>query len=93
VNYKMVLSTKGSGLKVKTLEMEEVYKSGQMDQDMMDFGKTAWPMDEADLFMLTATFTRVNGLKIKLMVMEYNKIIMEAATKVNGKTTNNRVTE
>ena len=35
----------------------------------------------------------MNGLKIKLMGMEYNKIIMEVATKANGKTINNMVME
>jgi len=35
---------------------------------------------------------KVNGSKIKLMDMEYNKIITEVATKANGKTTNNMAT-
>ena len=42
--------------------------------------------------MLMGMSTKVNGLKIKLMDMEYNKIIMEVATRVNGKTINNMVT-
>ena len=42
--------------------------------------------------MLTGMSTKVNGLKIKLMDMEYNKIITEVATRVNGKTINNMVT-
>ena len=63
-----------------------------MAQDMMAFGKTVWRMAEVDLFMLMVTFMRVNGSKTKLMDTEYNKIITEAVTKANGKTTNNTVT-
>ena len=91
-NYKTVLSTKASGLKVKTSETAEAYKSGPTAQDMMDFGKTAWPMAEADSFMPMVTFMRANGSKTKLTDMEYNKIITEVGTKANGKTTNNTVT-
>jgi len=89
----MELCTKVSGYKVKTLEMEEVFRYGLMAPDMTDFGKTVWLMVEVDLFMLMGTSMKVNGLKIKLMGMEYNKIIMEVDTKASGKTTNNMVTE
>jgi hypothetical protein len=74
------------------LEMEEEFRYGLMDQDMMDFGRTEWLMVEVDLFMLMETFMKVNGSKIKLMDMEYNKIITEVGTKANGKTTNNTAT-
>lgn len=93
MNYKMEHCTKVSGYKVKTLETEEEFRSGQMDQDMMDSGRTVWLMAEVDLFMPMGTCMKVNGSKIKLTGMEYNKIITEVATKANGKTTNNMATE
>jgi len=92
VNYKMEHCTKVSGCKEKTLEMEEECRSGLMDQGTTDSGRMEWPMAEVDLFMQMETCMRVNGSKIKLMDMEYNKIITEVATKANGKTTNNMVT-
>ena len=48
MNYKMEHCTKVSGCKVKTLETEEEFKSGQMDQDMTDFGRMEWLMDVGD---------------------------------------------
>ena len=82
-----------NGMIVKVLETAEVFKFGKMDQDMTDFGKMAWLMVEVGWYMLMGTSMKVNGSKIKLMDMEYNKIITEAAMKANGKTTNNTVTE
>ena len=74
------------------LETEEEFRYGPMDQDMMDSGRMEWLMVEVDLFMLMEMFMKVNGSKIKLMDMEYNKIITEVVTKASGKTTNNTVT-
>jgi hypothetical protein len=48
VNYKMEHCTKDSGYRARMLEMEEVFKSGQMDQDMTDFGRMEWLMDVGD---------------------------------------------
>ena len=84
--------TKASGYKGKTSEMEEVFKSGPMVQDMKKKRKMAWLMVEVGWYMLMGTSMKVNGSKIKLMDMEYNKIITEVATKANGKTTNNMAT-
>ena len=40
---KMVLFTKESGIKGVIRKMEEEFKYGQMDQDMMVSGKLMWP--------------------------------------------------
>jgi len=77
----------------KVLETAEVYKSGKMDQDMMDFGRMAWHMEWVVLFTQKATFTRANGSKIKLTVMEFNKTTKEVDTKETGTTINKMVKE
>lgn len=73
--------------------MAEVFKFGKMDQDMMDFGKTAKHMERVVLFMQKATYTRVNGAKIKLMGMESNKTLKVAVMKETGRTINKMVKE
>lgn len=89
----MELFTRVNGCKVKMLEMVEVSKSGPMALGTMVFGKTVWQMVEAVLSMLMVMFTKASGLKIKLMDMEFNKIITEVDTRVSGKTINNMVME
>ena len=73
--------------------MAEVYKFGKMDQDMMDFGRTARHMVRVVLFTQKVTYTRVNGAKTKLMVLEFNKTIKVAAMKETGRTINKMVKE
>jgi len=73
--------------------MAEVYKFGKMDRDMMDFGKTARHMVRVVLFTQKATYTRVNGVKTKLTVLEFNKTIKVAVMKENGRTINKMVKE
>lgn len=68
--------------------MDEVCRSGKMDQGMMDSGKMAWHMDWVDQYTLKAIYTRVNGLKIRLMVTASNKTLKEADTKETGKMIN-----
>lgn len=84
----MGLSIKVNGMIKKVLETAEVFKSGKMDQGMTDSGRMVWHMEWVVLFTQKATFMRVNGLKIKLMVMEYNKITKVAVTKETGITIN-----
>ena len=78
---------------MKTKKMEEVFKFGQMVHVMMVFGKMEWQMAMEDLSMQKAMFTKVNGLKIKLMAMEFTLILMEVVTKDNGTKINNMDTE
>lgn len=73
----------------KVKKTEEVFKFGQMDQDMMVSGEMAWPMDMDVLYMLKVMSMRENGLKIKQMVSVFTLTIMEADTRVNGFRTSN----
>ena len=84
----MERSIKANGMIKKDLETAEVFRSGKMDQDMTDSGRMVWHMEWVVLYTLKATFMRVNGLKIKLMVMEYNKITKVAVMKETGITIN-----
>jgi hypothetical protein len=69
--------------------MEEAFKFGQMDLDMMVSGDKEWLMVMADLFMLKEMFMRENGLKIKLTVLVFILILMEVDMKVTGFKINN----
>jgi flagellar biosynthesis regulator FlbT len=73
--------------------MEEVFKFGQMVQDMTDFGKKEWLTVEDDWYMPTEMFTLENGSKTRLTDMEFSKTTTEVATKAIGLTINNTVTE
>ena len=73
--------------------MEEVFKYGQMVQDMMDFGEMEWLMALVASFMLKVMFMKVNGLKIKQMAMVCILISMVADMKVNGFRINSMVLE
>lgn len=73
--------------------MEEVFKFGQMVQDMTDFGKKEWLTAEDDWYMPTEMFTLENGSKTRLTDMEFSKTTTEVATKAIGLTINNTVTE
>ena len=75
---------KVNGYYLKTKKMVVVYKSGQTVLVMMVSGEMAWQMDMAVLFMQKVMSMRVNGLKIKLMVMVSTHILMEADMKDNG---------
>ena len=55
-----------------------------MVQGTTDSGETEWPMDMEDSFMLRVMCMKVSGLKTRLMVMEFTRILMEVDTKVNG---------
>lgn len=56
---------------------------------MMDSGEMEWQMVMEDLCTPKVMFMRVNGPKIKLMVMVFTLILMEADTKDNGIKINN----
>ena len=73
--------------------MEEVFKFGLTAPDMTVFGKKAWLTAEDVWYTLTETFILESGSTTRLTGMEFNKIIMEVATKANGKTINNMVME
>ena len=64
--------------------MVEVYKSGKMDLDMMDFGVKEWLMEEEDWYMLMEMFIQENGRMIRLTDLEFNKIIMAVDMKEIG---------
>lgn len=50
-------------------ERDLAYKFGQTGQSMLVFGRKEKPLVSEGFFWLTATSTRVNGLKVKLMDM------------------------
>ena len=75
---------KVSGCKMKIKKTEEVYKYGQMVQDMMDSGKMELLKDTEGWFMPRETYMKVNGWMTKLMVMVSTLTLMEASMKVNG---------
>ena len=58
---------------------------------MTGFGEKAWLMVEDDWYMQTEMCILENGERTRPTDMEFNKIIMEVATKVTGSTTNNTV--
>ena len=75
---------KGNGLYNHNKKMEEVFKFGQMDLDMMVSGDKEWLTDMADLYMLKVMYMRENGQKIKLMDLVFILILMEVGMKVTG---------
>jgi hypothetical protein len=64
--------------------MEEVFKFGQMVQDMMVFGLMVWQMVMVDSYMQKVMYTKVNGQKTKPMAMEFTLILMVVGMKVSG---------
>lgn len=90
---KMEQCIKANGLFNQIRKMGEVFKYGQMDLDMMDFGDKEWQTDMEDLFTLKETYMKVSGLKIKLMDSESILILMGADMKVIGSKINNTVLE
>ena len=87
-----MLFIKGSGLKEKImLEMVGEFRYGQMDPDMMAFGKMEWLTEEVDSYTQMAMYIPVSGRKTRLMGLEYSKIIMEVDTKAIGLMINNMV--
>lgn len=80
-----MLFIRESGLKEKIMsEMAVAFRYGQMDPDMMAFGKMEWLTEEVDSYTQMAMYIRVNGRKTRLMGLEYSKIIMEVDTKAIG---------
>jgi hypothetical protein len=73
----------------KVRKTVEEFKSGQMDQDTMGSGEMEWPMDMVVLYMLKEMSMRVNGQRIKQMVLEFILIITEVGMKDNGSKINN----
>jgi hypothetical protein len=90
---KMEQCIKVNGLFNQIRKMDEVFKYGQMDRDMMDFGDKEWHTDMEDLFMLKETYMNESGLKIKQMGSESILILMGADMKVIGFKISNTVLE
>jgi hypothetical protein len=90
---KMEQCIKVNGLFNQIRKMDEVFKYGQMDRDMMDFGDKEWQTDMEDLFMLKETYMKESGLKIKQMGSESILILMGADMKVIGFKISNTVLE
>ncbi len=63
----MKSSMKVNGVKASMYEKARDYRYGKMGLFMKDGGSTIKRMVEADLYMLNVTFTKENGLMIKLM--------------------------
>ena len=64
-------------------------KFGRMDLGTMGSGEKAWLMAEDGWYMPTEMCTLVSGERTRLTGMEFNKIIMEVATKAIGLMINN----
>ena len=58
---------KANGLKTKKMVWESIFIL--MEQDMMVIGKMESVMALADMYMLTVEYIKVNGFKIKSMVL------------------------
>lgn len=84
VCLRMVLYTRVNGWQMKIRKMVAGYKFGQMVQGTMDSGETGWRMDMEDSFMPKVMCMRGNGLKIRLMGMEFTLILMAVDMKDNG---------
>jgi hypothetical protein len=69
-------------MRIKKMAAE--FKFGLTVQGTTDSGETEWPMDMEDSFMQRVMCMKENGLKTKLMAMEYIRILMEVDTRVNG---------
>ena len=69
---------------MKIRKMVAGYKFGQTVQGTMDSGEMGWRMDMEDSFMPKGMCMRVNGLKIRLMGMEFTLILMAVDMKDNG---------
>lgn len=80
---------KDNGLMEK--EKDLVFKSGLMDLNMLESGKTIKPMDKEPCTMLMVMFTRVNGSMIKPVGKELTHMKMVPNMSVNGKMINKMV--
>ena len=69
------------------------FRYGQMARGTMGSGATAWQTDMEDSSTLRAMYTKVSGLKIKLMGMACTLISMVVDTKDNGLPTNSTDSE
>jgi hypothetical protein len=61
------------------------YRFGQMEPDMKDTGSITKLIQRESSYMLMETFTKVNGKKIKPMVLVFIYILMEPCIKAIGK--------
>ena len=73
---------KANGLKTKKMVWESIFIL--MEQDMMVIGKMEILMALADVCMLTVKYMKVNGFKIKSMVLVNKDIQMEEFIKESG---------
>ena len=78
---------------MRTRKTDVVYKYGQMDLDMMDFGETGWQMAMGGLCTPKVMSMKVNGQKTRPMAMVFTLISTAADTKDNGTRINNMVLE
>ena len=69
--------------------MEEVFKYGQMVQDMMASGNMILHKDMEDSFMLREMCMKGSGRMTKLMALESIHITMGIDTLATGRRTNN----
>jgi hypothetical protein len=77
----------------KIRKTAEVFKFGQMVQDMMDSGKMVWQTAMDVLCTLKEMSMRASGQKIKLMDMVFILILMEVDMRDSGSKINNMDTE
>lgn len=84
VSWKMVPFTKATGSSMRIKKTVVVFKYGQMDQDMMGSGETAWQMAMEDSCTPRVMSMKVSGLKIRPMATAFTLILMAADTKVSG---------
>ena len=73
--------------------MAGVSRCGKTFPFMKDIGKTTKQTAEADLFIPTATYIKVNGKTIRLTVEAFTITTMAPATLANGLKISNRAME
>lgn len=81
--------TRVNGISVQIKRMEEAYKYGLMDPDMMAFGKMMLLKVMEDLYMLREMSMRASGKMTKLMATVYTLTITEIDMLETGKKINN----
>lgn len=79
----MVPSTEDNGKGRQDMDME--FRYGKMVQSMKDFGKMIKLTGKGNFIMLKVIFMKVNGLKIKFMVMVYILMLLALNMKATGR--------
>ena len=91
-NYLMDKFTRDNGMTNQKQRKDMVYKFGQMDPNMKDFGIMIWHVVTEDSFWLMEMFIKEIGLMIKHMATENIFMLKVQLTKADGTKINKKVT-